>query len=93
MDDPLQSPTLAASIAYLEERDLIPPLHSKRKFTFEHPNSPRPGTPPVLDLTPSVNDDDDDDVDQLHGLLNAALDKNHSLQSKPSTSTVTNLSC
>ena len=25
MDDPLQSPTLTTSIAYLEERDLIPP--------------------------------------------------------------------
>ena len=36
MDDPLQSPTLAASIAYLEERDLIPPPQPKRKFAFEH---------------------------------------------------------
>ena len=39
MDDPLQSPTLAASIAYLEERDLIPP---KRKFAVEHRNSLQP---------------------------------------------------
>ncbi len=27
MEDPLQSPTLTTSIAYLEERDLIPPIN------------------------------------------------------------------
>lgn len=36
MEDPLQSPTLTASLAYLEERDLIPPnpSQSSRKFHF-----------------------------------------------------------
>jgi hypothetical protein len=36
MDDPLQSPTLTTSIAYLEEKDLIPPTTSitERMFQF-----------------------------------------------------------
>jgi hypothetical protein len=33
MDDPLQSPTLATSIAYLEERDLIPPTSRTTSIT------------------------------------------------------------
>lgn len=33
MDDPLQSPTLATSIAYLEERDLIPPISRSTSIT------------------------------------------------------------
>ena len=33
MDDPLQSPTLTSSIAYLEERDLIPPLSRTTSIT------------------------------------------------------------
>ena len=33
MDDPLQSPTLTTSIAYLEERDLIPPISRSTSIT------------------------------------------------------------
>jgi hypothetical protein len=33
MEDPLQSPTLTASIAYLEERDLIPPVSRSTSIT------------------------------------------------------------
>jgi hypothetical protein len=33
MDDPLQSPTLTASIAYLEETDLIPPISRSTSIT------------------------------------------------------------
>jgi len=33
MDDPLQSPTLTTSIAYLEERDLIPPMNQNTSIT------------------------------------------------------------
>jgi hypothetical protein len=33
MDDPLQSPTLTTSIAYLEEKDLIPPTSRTTSIT------------------------------------------------------------
>lgn len=33
MDDPLQSPTLTTAIAYLEERDLIPPINRSTSIT------------------------------------------------------------
>ena len=34
MDDPLHSPTLTSSIAYLEEQDLIPPSNSSNYLNF-----------------------------------------------------------
>jgi hypothetical protein len=40
MEDPLQSPTLTTSIAYLEERDLIPPISRSTSITERKFNVP-----------------------------------------------------
>ena len=93
MDDPLQSPTLTSSIAYLEERDLIPPITPGisiffiMKFNFE-------SFILDVDLHPPTNDD----MKQLHELLDTAIDKKDMRQftntiESNSTSTNTNLSC
>ncbi|CAF2030839.1 unnamed protein product [Rotaria magnacalcarata] len=74
MDDPLQLTTLTSSIAYLEERDLIPPTSSDA----DHHSSTQ------------------DEINHLHELLNAAIDKNNARQATKltdSNSTVTNLTC
>jgi len=87
MDDPLQSPTLTTSIAYLEETDLIPPMSRTTSIT-EHSTS-NLNTNQIADI----------DTEHLHDLLNTAtsslLDKTNDRSSKmtKSNSSAANLTC
>ncbi|UJR36959.1 hypothetical protein I4U23_029667 [Adineta vaga] len=61
MDDPLQSPTLTTSIAYLEERDLLPINKHTTTSITEHSTF-------NLDMDETMKDN----VEHLHALLNTA---------------------
>ena len=108
MDDPLQSPTLAASIAYLEETDLIPPVSRSTSITesmfYFFLNIYLKNN--FLDSTPNldINQTTDNELEHLHDLLNTATaslsDKNIERSSllKPtkmtnSNSSAANLTC
>ncbi|CAF3960307.1 unnamed protein product, partial [Adineta steineri] len=91
MDDPLQSPTLTTSLAYLEETDLIPPPNRTVSLT-EH-------------LTSNLDDDDHgasgDEIEHLHNLLSTVTsslsdknnDRSQSTSVTNSNSTAANLTC
>ncbi|CAF4106499.1 unnamed protein product, partial [Adineta steineri] len=91
MDDPLQSPTLTTSLAYLEETDLIPPPNRTVSLTEQ--------------LTSNLDDDDHgasgDEIEHLHNLLSTVTsslsdknnDRSQSTNVTNSNSTAANLTC
>ncbi|CAF0948697.1 unnamed protein product [Adineta ricciae] len=100
MDDPLQSPTLTTSIAYLEERDLLP-VPNRQTSDPDH-------TTTNLNLNEAEAEEEEEDnnndahVEHLHKLLNsvtsaftnqAAGHSSESTNATDASSATTNLTC